>query len=81
MSDSGSYFNPIVIPDDEAFDLDLLELITRGGASITDPVLALFRDLPAPVLYWQPTHLPIYVRVRRDLTMTQRDFALLLLIL
>ena len=49
--------------------------------SVTDPALALSRDLRAPVLYWQPTHLPIYVRVRLHLTLTQRDFALLLLIL
>jgi len=81
MSDSGSRFNPIVIPDDEDLDLDSLELIPRGGATVTDPALALSRDLPAPVLYWQPTHLPIHVRVRLDLTLTQRDFALLLLIL
>ena len=81
MSDSGSRFNPIVIPHDEALDLDSLELIPRGEATVTDPVLALSRDLPAPVLYWQPMHLPIYVRVQLDLTLTQHDFPMLLLIL
>jgi hypothetical protein len=81
MSDLGSRFNPIVIPDDEELDHDSLELIPRGGATVTNPDLALSRDLPAPVLYWQPTHLPIYVRVRLNLTLTQHDFAVLMLVL
>jgi hypothetical protein len=81
MSDPGSRFNPIVILDDEDLDLDSLELIPRGGATVTDPALALSRDLPAPVLYWQPTHLPMFVRVRLDLTLTQHDFTLLMLVL
>jgi len=81
MSHFCSRFNPIIILDHEDLDLDSLELIPGGGATVTDPAPALSHDLPAPVLYWQPTHLPIYVRVQRDLTLTQRDFALLLLIL
>ena len=81
MSDSGSRSNPIVILNDEDLDLNSLELIPRGVATVTDPALPLSRDLPAPVLYWQPTHLPIYVRVQLDLTLAQRDFALLSLIL
>jgi len=81
MSDTGSRFNPIVITDDEDLNLDSLELIPRGGATVTDPALALSRDLPAPVLYWQPTHLPIFVRVRLNLTLTQHDFTLLMLVL
>jgi hypothetical protein len=81
MSDPGSRFNPIVIVDDEDLDLESLELIPRGGATVMDPALALSRDLPAPVLYWQPTHLPIFVRVRLDLTLTQHDFTLLMLVL
>jgi hypothetical protein len=92
MSDLGSRLRPIVIPDDDELDLDSLELIPRGGATVMNPDLgalnpdlapdlALSRDPPAPVLYWQPTHLPIYVRVRLDLTLTQHDFALLMLVL
>jgi len=81
MSDPGFSFNPMVVPDDEDLDLDSLELISREGATVMDPALVLSRDLPAPVLYWQPTHLPIYVRVQLDLTLAQRDFALLSLIL
>ena len=70
MSNSGSRFNPIVIPDNEDLNLDSLEVIPREGASVADPALALSRDPPAPVLYWQHTHLPIYVRVQLDLTLT-----------
>ena len=81
MRDSSSAFNPIVIPDNKELDLDSLELIPRGGAPVMAPALALSRDLLAPVPYWQPTHLLIYVHVRLDLTLTQCDFALLLLIL
>ena len=51
------------------------------GVCVMNPDLALSRDPPAPVLYWQPTHLPIYIRVRLDLTLTQHDFALLMLVL
>jgi len=81
MSDLGSRFHPIIIPDDEELDHDSLELIHREGATVTNPDLSLSCDPPAPVPYWQPTYLPIYVRVRLDLTLTQRDFALLMLVL
>ena len=81
MRNSGSGYNPIVIPNDEDLDLDSLELIPGRVATVTDPALALSRNLPAPVLYCQPMHLLIYARVRLDLILRQLDFALLLLIL
>jgi len=79
---SGTYLHPIVI-DDEKLDLDSQELIPGRGATVTnpDPDLELTRDLPAPVLYWQPTQLPSYFRVYLDLVMTQQDLYLLMLFL
>jgi len=79
---SGTYLDPIVI-DDEKLDLDSQELIPRGGTTVTnpDPDLKLTRDLPAPVLYWQPTQLPSYFRVHLDLIMTHQDLYLLTLFL
>jgi len=47
----------------------------------SDSDLKLTRDLPAPVLYWQPTQLPSYFRVHLDLVMTQQDLYLLTLFL
>jgi len=69
---SGTYLDSIVI-NDEKLDLDLQELIPRRGATITnpDPDLELTRDMPAPVLYWQPTQLPSYFHVHLDLVMTE----------
>lgn len=79
---SGTYLDPIVINDDE-LNQDSQELVPRGGATVTnpDPAYELSRDLPAPVLYWQPTHLPAYFRVHLDLVMTQQDLLLLTLFL
>jgi len=79
---SGTYLDPIII-DDEKLDLDSQELIPRRGATITnpDPDLELTRDLPVPVLYWQPTQLPSYFHVHLDLNMTQQDLYLLMLFL
>jgi len=79
---SGTYLDPIVI-DDEKLDLDSQELIPRRGTTVTnpDPDLQLTRDLPAPVLYWQPMQLPSYFRVHLDLVMTQQDLYLLTLFL
>ena len=79
---SGTYLDSIVI-NDEKLDLDLQELIPRRGATITnpDPDLELTRDMPAPVLYWQPTQLPSYFHVHLDLVMTQQDLYLLTLFL
>jgi len=79
---SGTHLDPIVI-DDEKLDLDSQELIPRRGATVTnpDPDLELTRNLPAPVLYWQPTHLPSYFRMHLDLVMTQQDLYLLTLFL
>jgi len=79
---SGTYLDPIII-DDEELDLDSQELIPRRGATVTNPDLdlELTRDLPALVLYWQPTQLPAYFRVHLDLVMTQQDLYLLTLFL
>jgi len=79
---SGTYVDRIII-DDEKLDLDSQELIPRRGATVTnpDPDLELTRDLPAGVLYWQPTQLPSYFRVHLDLVMTQQDIYLLMLFL
>jgi len=46
-----------------------------------DPNLELTCDLPAPVLYWQPTQLSSYFHVHLDLVMTQQDLNLLPLFL
>jgi len=79
---SVTYLDPIII-DDEKLDLDSQELIPRRGATVTnpDPDLELTRNLPAPVLYWQPTQLSSYFRVHLDLVMTQQDLYLLTLFL
>jgi hypothetical protein len=81
---SGTYLDPIIIHDDE-LDLDSQELVPKGGATVTNlnPGASqdLSRDLPAPVLYWQPTHLPAYFRVHLDMTLTQQDLYLLTLFL
>ena len=55
---------------------DFLSFVTNP-----DPDLELTRDLPAPVLYWQPTQLPSYFRVHLELVMTQPDLYLLTLFL
>jgi len=79
---SGTYLDPIII-DDEKLDLDSQELIPRRGATVTNPDLdlELTHDLPAPVLYWQPTQLPSYFRVHLGLVMTQQYLYLLTLFL
>jgi len=79
---SGTYLDRIVI-DDEKLDLDSQELISKRGATVTnpDPDLRLTRNLPAPVLYWQPMQLPSYFQVHLDLVMTQQDLYLLTLFL
>jgi len=79
---SGTYLDPVII-DDENVDLDSQELIPRRGATVTnpDPDLELTRDLPAPVLYCQPTQFPSYFRVHLELVMTQQDLYLLTLFL
>jgi len=46
-----------------------------------DPDLELTRDIPVPVLYWQPMQLPSYFHVHLDLIMTQQDLYLLTLFL
>jgi len=51
------------------------------GVTNPDPDLELTRDLPALVLYWQPTQLPSYFCVHLDLVMTQQDLYLLTLFL
>jgi len=79
---SRTYLDPIVI-NDEKLDLDSQELISRRGATVInpDPNLELTRDLPAPVLYWQPTQLPSYLCVHLDLVRTQQDLYLVTLFL
>ena len=69
-------------------DLELLIPTTVGDLGSAyipvtnpDPDLELTRDLPAPVLYWQPTQLPSYFHVHLDLVMTKQDLYLLTLFL
>ena len=52
-----------------------------GSVANPDPDLELTRNLPVPVLYWQPMQLPSYFRVHLDLVMTQQDLYLLTLFL
>ena len=73
--------NPIDIPDDEDVKLGSLQLTPRGGATVMEPAITLSHNLPEPVLYCQPTHLPICVCVLLDLTLTQCDITPLLVIL
>ena len=79
---SRTYLDTIVI-NDEKLNLESQDLIPRRGATVTnpDPDLELTRDLPALVLYWQPTQLPSYFRVHLNLVMTQQDLCLLTLFL